>query len=118
MAHDKVYGICENKCMVETLSKEQIENKIIYKDFEVISSDQNVVNISLFQKYGKIIKLQCTKSSGSTQFRFINNNTQFNILINVFGDNPKYIPADQEGTMSLSSNEIKYIEIIPLKTIN
>lgn len=28
MAHEKVYGVCENKCFVETKSKEQIENDI------------------------------------------------------------------------------------------
>lgn len=29
MAHEKVYGVCENKCFVETMSKEQIENELI-----------------------------------------------------------------------------------------
>lgn len=28
MAHDKVYAVCENKCFVETKTKEQIENEI------------------------------------------------------------------------------------------
>lgn len=35
MAHEKCFAICENKCMVETMSKEQIEN---YSK-PVISSD-------------------------------------------------------------------------------
>ena len=28
MAHEKVYAVCENKCFVETKTKEQIENEI------------------------------------------------------------------------------------------
>lgn len=28
MAHNKVYGVCENKCFVETMSKTQINDKI------------------------------------------------------------------------------------------
>lgn len=28
MAHDKLYGVCENKCFVETYSKEAIDEKV------------------------------------------------------------------------------------------
>lgn len=40
MGHDKVYGVCENKCFVEVLPKTEIEGVMKYKYFH---SNSNVV---------------------------------------------------------------------------
>lgn len=51
MAHDKVYGICENKCFVEGLSKAEIESRMGALQ-TTLESKVNVNTIKFINQYG------------------------------------------------------------------
>lgn len=52
--HEHVYGICENKCMVETMSKSQISQAL--SNFVVTA--QYVASISQFTKTGNTYEIE------------------------------------------------------------
>lgn len=69
MAHEKVFGVCENKCFVEVYPKDQVYNKNeVYKKNEVFPISK------FFRAYAKR-----TVSTGSSIFTFNFNGLQNHI---------------------------------------
>lgn len=90
MAHEKVYGICEDKCRVEVYPKEQT-----YSQTEIDTKVNNIVK-------SKIIKLTGTTSSTSTAssestltFNFGKKISSYDVLAVNFTANSRKYPSDK-----------------------
>ena len=62
MAHDIVYGICENKCQVETISKEEFENSAIKCTIESQTAELKYAQLTHknVDLYPKVLVDDCT----------------------------------------------------------
>lgn len=62
MAHDKVYAVCENKCFVETKTKEQIND-----DVETLNTSIETVNTSVNDLAGRFNVVTVPADSEETE---------------------------------------------------
>lgn len=62
MAHDKVYAVCENKCFVETKTKEQIND-----DVETLNTSIETVNTNVNNLAGKFNVITVPADSEETE---------------------------------------------------
>lgn len=54
MAHNKVYGICENKCQVETMGKDEINSKLDNKADTNHASTNSAYGLASSSKFGHV----------------------------------------------------------------
>ena len=73
MAHDKVYGICENKCFVEVPTKERIDEQLGYSIKNTLTVG-NFIDLDFSYKVSRLVKkLQITqfqRVSGGYSLKF------------------------------------------------
>lgn len=60
MAHNKVYGICENKCQVEVLSKEETMSQFDDKADNNHASTSEIYGLATTNEYGHVKLTQST----------------------------------------------------------
>lgn len=107
MAHNKVYGVCENKCFVETMSKTQINDKIdsevneIKRDMDALVCT-DVVEITSGSNY-YIINTFAGDELSRPKFIINKTNASVNIKVKVevFGTNVPYtLSYMRNGTLT------------------
>lgn len=69
MAHDKVYAVCENKCFVETKTKEQINDDVetLNTSIETLNTSIDTVNTSVNNLAGKFNVITVPADSEETE---------------------------------------------------
>lgn len=110
MAHDKVYGVCENKCFVEVPTKEQIDNEITDLNDNIKDVADNVLEVIDLDddetKYVISIPRFNLGSTGRKLIRNLNaNNVQIKVEFYVIGraGTTGYLFCSRNGTIETKS---------------
>lgn len=75
MAHEKVYAVCENKCFVETKTKEQIDNDVETLNQGVTNLNDTINTMSVIEirhPAGSVMSVLPPNSYNKTRHLFIN----------------------------------------------
>lgn len=75
MEHEKVYAVCENKCFVETMTKEQIDNDVETLNQGVTNLNDTINTMSAIEirhPAGSVMSVIPPNSYNKTRHLFIN----------------------------------------------
>ena len=95
MAHDKFFLVCENKCFVEGMAKEEIERRSSYlSDETVVVGKYNDINIKRHTIYGSMSTVTVSGSNYSLTLDYFD----LSHVINAYAIVKKYIGSPQNLT--------------------